>query len=182
MIRNFINDEVFYAVFHQSLRNLQEIYLVNNKKGANELRFIPDCGALTNLKILHLNNNKITTMKNSNTLTNVEQLDLRSNKIHTLQEFFSLNKLRWLSLSSNHLDDLEFLPNLVSLKYLGLFANFLSAKPLDLLIREIKSRCPVATHVYLFGNLYEDNDENNLVFFNYQLSNSCIHDSEIQSS
>ena len=121
-------------------------------------------------------------MKNSNTLTNVEQLDLRSNKIHTLQEFFSLNKLRWLSLSSNHLDDLEFLPNLVSLKYLGLFANFLSAKPLDLLIREIKSRCPVATHVYLFGNLYEDNDENNLVFFNYQLSNSCIPDSEIQSS
>jgi Leucine-rich repeat (LRR) protein len=110
-------------------------------------------------------------MSNTISLCNIETLDLRSNRISSLAGFHPLPQLKWLSLSSNLLEDIEYLPILPNILYLGLFANYISNRPIDVVLQEVKQKCPKLTHFFLLGNKYSD-QEISVSFPLYSLTNS----------
>ena len=101
--------------------------------GANDLTVLPDLSALKHLRVLHLNNNKLTQLGTSlQGLGDLRVLNLRSNNLSVLEEdtFAGTARLERLSLSNNALVDAALAPrpfaNLKQLTFLGLFGNRLS--------------------------------------------------------
>ena len=128
LVRNYIttndlNDILQLEMFKYSLNKISKINLT-----ANNLELIPDIfKSLNQLKILILNNNKITKMTNLDNLINLEKLELRGNKINKIENLNNLKHLKKLTLSCNLINNIEEndLPILDELTELGLFGNYL---------------------------------------------------------
>ena len=128
LVRNYIttndlNDILQLEMFKYSLNKISKINLT-----ANNLELIPDIfKSLNQLKILILNNNKITKISNLDNLINLEKLELRGNKINKIENLNNLNHLKKLTLSCNLINNIEEndLPILDELTELGLFGNYL---------------------------------------------------------
>ncbi|XP_062516673.1 centrosomal protein of 97 kDa-like [Corticium candelabrum] len=106
-------------------RLLTHLYL-----NCNELSRLPDFGEVSGqLEVLHLNNNKISSIDNMERLTKLRVLNLRANRITELGGLSNNTSIEWLSVSGNmistiHVDQLGCCR---SLRFLGLFANLLAS-------------------------------------------------------
>ena len=137
------------------------------------MKRIPNCSELRNLKVLHLNNNKIDSMVNSETLSDVEELDLRSNQIASLEGFANMNLLRWISLSSNWLKSVQGFPLMPHVRYVGLFANFIE-NDLEMVLIEVCAKAPMATNALLMGNNCVNVNNSKELFTKYHVSNTSF--------
>ncbi len=83
----------------EGLKKLEVLDLSNNF-----LKEVPYLGNLTNLKILHLNNNHLTCLPDGiNRLENLEELYIHNNNIHShLSQIGSLKNLKILDISSGN--------------------------------------------------------------------------------
>jgi len=85
---------------------------------------------LTNLKVLGLSYNNLTSLEGIDKLTNLEELDLYNNKLTNLEGIDKLTNLKSLGLSGNKLTNLpKGIDKLTNLKSLGLSYNKLTNLP-----------------------------------------------------
>ena len=141
---NIINnyDEQGYDIPSVTISNESE-YINNEYPIISSTTTVPsEIGNLTNLTLLSLNSNKLTTPWRADplnpfgrivpseicNLTNLTQLDLRCNKLTNLQsEICNLTNLTQLSLNDNQLKNLPSeICNLTNLTYLSLCNNKLT--------------------------------------------------------
>ena len=128
LVRNYltsndINNILQLAMFKFSLNKISKINLT-----ANNIELIPDSfKSLPELKILILNNNKITKISNLENVKNLEILELRGNKITKIENLNNLKNLKKLTLSCNLINNIEEsdFPIIDTLIELGLFGNYL---------------------------------------------------------
>jgi len=81
------------------LPNMEELWLTEY-----DLTSIPEgIENLTNLKWLHLQANKLTSLKGIENLTNLERLDLDNNELTSLKGIENLTNLKWLYVDNNKL-------------------------------------------------------------------------------
>ena len=112
---------------------LQELDL-----SGNNLTFLPKrINNLVNLQVLHLSNNKLTSLPEINNLVNLQKLLLSNNELISLPEINNLVNLHILGLNDNRLTSLPEINNLVrampglppNLEYLHLSDNKLTSLP-----------------------------------------------------
>ena len=98
---------------------VKELYL-----DGNQLTELPKgLEKLTQLKLLALNNNQLTSVKGLAKLTQLEQLLLGNNQLTDLTGLEKLTQLEELVLGGNQLTDLTGLEKLMQLEGLNLFNN-----------------------------------------------------------
>lgn len=88
---------------------------------------VVDLTGLTELEVLELNYNQITSLKGLSDLPKLIELDLTHNRIADIGDLSSLKELRWLDLSDNHLTSLNGLNQLKNLRWLNLSYNQLTS-------------------------------------------------------
>ena len=87
---------------------------------------------LTELRILNLRNNNLSSVSNINKLINLESLNIQYNLIENVDELAQLKKLKYLYADNNNIQQLWLIP-LTNLKYLEISNNKLeSIKILEL--------------------------------------------------
>jgi len=126
IIKNYLTTNELNSIIEDIFNYLSNLIKLNLT--ANNLTLIPDnFTKLTNLKILILNNNKITKIQNLNNMNELERLELRGNKIEKIEGLNFPHKIKTLTLSSNLIKLIE--KNDLSkndyLEELGIFGNYL---------------------------------------------------------
>ncbi|MBN1766692.1 MAG: leucine-rich repeat protein [Sedimentisphaerales bacterium] len=101
-----------------SLKNLKVLSL-----HANKLTKIAGLENLADLRILHLNDNRIRRIENLDRLKHLRVLDLRSNRIDKLENLEALTDLRHLYLDHNRISKIENLDTLTRLTVLEVYDN-----------------------------------------------------------
>ena len=120
-------DKKSYDDYITYLTNLKMLSLSNNK-----LTTLPEWTLnLTNLVRLYLGNNELTNLEGISNLTNLEYLDLGKNNLTSLPEAISnLTNLGVLNLANNELTSIpEGISNLTNLTWLYLSSNNLTTLP-----------------------------------------------------
>jgi len=126
IIKNYLTTNELNSIIEDIFNYLSNLIKLNLT--ANNLTLIPDnFTKLTNLKILILNNNKITKIQNLNNMNELERLELRGNKIEKIEGLNFPHKIKTLTLSSNliKLIEKDDLSKNDYLEELGLFGNYL---------------------------------------------------------
>ena len=98
-------------------------YQLADVEGLGKLK---DLEKLTQLKELHLANQKLTEVKSLEKLTQLEHLVLQSNSLTSVKGLEELTQLVYLNLNNNQLTDVKGLAKLTQLKILQLHGNQLT--------------------------------------------------------
>lgn len=96
-----------------------------------ELENISFIEPFINLKILYLDENKISDIYPLKNLTQLEDLGLNKNNISDITPLKNLTRLTELYLSQNNISDISPLENLTKLKYLNLATNLITEQQLE---------------------------------------------------
>lgn len=137
----------------EKLKNLKYLNLNSdpNDSNPNQIEDLSYLTKLTQLKVLHLNNNNISDFDIIKKMTKLTSLDLSGNQISDLTDLAGLTKLTNLDLSNNQISDLMPIKKLTKLKSLYLENNEISnINPLKVLDN--------LDYLYLSGNLVSDSD------------------------
>jgi len=96
-------------------------------------------GKLTNLEVLNISNNQITSINVIKNLTNLKNIYANNNKITSIVNLENLNQLKSLNLSNNYLSNTSFLKKTKSIEMLDLHSNKLKdINDLEILLTSIK--------------------------------------------
>ncbi|GKT32447.1 dynein regulatory complex subunit 3-like [Aduncisulcus paluster] len=98
------------------------------------------------LRSLHLDNNKIESIKGLEMCVNLEFLDLSFNKIKAIENLFHLKKLKDLSLAYNQIKHLSGLSDLKSLQILSLSNNSIEEAEQFTSLRSLKQLRVLTVH------------------------------------
>ncbi|KAK6186255.1 hypothetical protein SNE40_008326 [Patella caerulea] len=108
---------------NESLNKLQELFLTANSLGNQAAHKISFFGRL---RVLHLANNRITQLKNSDMekLEQLQELNISSNNLHELPEYLGRHpKLQVLRVNSNLLQEIPNFKNSSGIKVLEVGSN-----------------------------------------------------------
>ena len=161
IIKNYLTTNELNSIIEDIFNYLSNLIKLNLT--ANNLTLIPDnFTKLTNLKILILNNNKITKIQNLNNMNELERLELRGNKIEKIEGLNFPHKIKTLTLSSNliKLIEKDDLSKNDYLEELGLFGNFIGNNENEKINEEIfnefclllSEKFPKLKSLYIGGN------------------------------
>lgn len=101
-----------------TLSELKELH-INNQK----IKKIHGLNRLKNLEILWLRGNEITGIEGLEKLVNLKELALNVNSIQEIKGLDNNKKLTYLNLSDNDIEEIKGLENLINLKGLYLLSN-----------------------------------------------------------
>lgn len=151
-----------------TLASLEELWLGKNKITEMKVRTLPslllithaglihsqNLDALTNLRIISIQSNRLTNITGLSSLPNLEELYLSHNAITDLSGLESTTTLRILDFSNNQVSHLEHLGTLKNLEELWASNNQLTS--FDEVERELKDKEKLET-VYFEGNPLQTN-------------------------
>ena len=105
------------------IKNLKELYYKSNIKSDYELI---NMESLSNLLVLNLYNNNITSIEYMGKLNNLLSIDLGYNKLESVDVLQNYNTIKYVYLNSNKINNADSLKNNSDIKYLNLSENNLS--------------------------------------------------------
>jgi len=113
------------------------------------LMMVQNLSSLTNLRLLSIQSNRLTTISGLDSLLNLEELYISHNALATISGLDSNTKLRVLDISNNEIDHLTNLSHLTHLEELWASSNRLSS--FEEIEKELRDKEELQT-VYFEGN------------------------------
>lgn len=107
-----------YRLTKEDLRKLEELKAISR-----DIKSIEGLEYCVNLKVLYLDDNKITDISSVKNLVNLRTLSILSNKISDITPVKDLVNLTFLKAADNNIEDISALTNLTKLKTISLFSN-----------------------------------------------------------
>lgn len=98
-------------------------------KKCPNLHTIPDIAALTNIVVIGLDSNGLTSLPDLSTLVNLEILSVKYNQLTSIPSLTALTKLEYVLLDHNDLTSVPNVSTLTSLKILSVKHNELTSVP-----------------------------------------------------
>lgn len=113
----------YYAYIDTEKAKTVENLSVKAGRETEKITDITGIGAFPNLKVLNLDNNKVSNLKELVRCKNIQTLNVRNNGLENLDDIKSLKSLISLNASNNAINQINGLLNMTKLEYLALSNN-----------------------------------------------------------